>query len=115
MLASSLIDHPVQKNLRTRMNMENKFTKEDLISSPEKSRHGKKNQAWIKHMIETVGVLLRKRGFQEMSVYQAVVLVLGMITLLVLEYIYGIRLFIILGVVGITLSAFLALMYLGKK
>ena len=95
--------------------MENKFTKEDLISSPETSRHGKKNQEWIKHVIETVGVLLRKRGFQEMTVYQEVVLVLGMITLLVLEYIYGIRLSIILGVVGITLPAFLAPMYLGKK
>ena len=95
--------------------MENKFTKEDLISPPETSRHGKKSQGWIKHVIETVGVLLRKRGFQEMTVYQAVVLVLGMITLLVLEYIYGIRLSIILGGVGMTLSAFLAAMYLGKK
>ena len=95
--------------------MENKFTKEDLISPPETSRHGKKNQEWIKHVIETVGVLLRKRGFQEMSFYQTIVLILGMISLLAMEHIYGIRLSIILGVVGITLPAFLALMYLGKK
>lgn len=95
--------------------MEDKLTKEDVISSPETSLHGKKNLEWIKHVIGTFGVLLRKRGFQEMGVYQTIVLIVGMITLLVLEYIYGIRLSIVFGVIGVTLLAFFAPMSLGRK
>jgi hypothetical protein len=95
--------------------MEDKLTKEHVTSSLDTSLHGRKSLEWINHVIKTVLALLRKRGFQEMSVYQTIVLALGMITLLVLEHVYGIRLSIILGVTGTTLLAFFTLMYLGKK
>lgn len=95
--------------------MENKLTKEGLIGSSETFLYDKKNLKRIKRVIEKFGVLLRKRGFEEMNVHQMITLALGMIALLMLDYSYGIRLPFVLGVTGITLAGFLALMNIGKR
>ena len=95
--------------------MENKLTKEGVIRLSETFLHPTKSLQWIKHAIEIFGVFVGKRGFQEMNLYQIIALILGIITLLVLEHIYGIRLCIVVGVTGITLVVCFALMYIGKK
>jgi len=95
--------------------MENKPIKQDFISSSETFPCGTKSLKWIKCVIDAIRVLHQKRGIQEMNVYQMIVLILGVVALLMLEYSYGIRLSFVLAVTGMTVVALLALMKIGKK